>query len=92
MVKCVDFMRDQILQYFPKISKDMPSTRSNEVEQNLFTCLAGEFQNPNEDAKTTFETLLGYYWDALTELIMTKAKGKDKVKSLLHQILSTLMH
>ncbi|XP_058195990.1 uncharacterized protein LOC131312325 [Rhododendron vialii] len=85
VIKTMDYMKNQFLQSVQgtHIADDesMTSAKSNEEDNNPFTCLAGESQDPYEDDGTTPAPTLGDFWDSMTEMMaeqLSSRKGKEK--------------
>ncbi|KAI8572125.1 hypothetical protein RHMOL_Rhmol01G0174200 [Rhododendron molle] len=77
----MDFMKEQVLQSVHHESDDESVTlaKSQEEDNNPFTCLAGESQDPYEDEENTLT--LGDFWNSITAMMTEKLsskKGKEK--------------
>ncbi|KAI8536924.1 hypothetical protein RHMOL_Rhmol10G0294500 [Rhododendron molle] len=81
VLKTMDFMKEQFLQTVRQEADDesMASAKSNDEDNNPFSCLAGESQDPYEDEQNT--PTLGDFWDSMTEIMaerLSSNKGKEK--------------
>lgn len=87
----MDYMKEHFLQSLSSRDTSMKSSSSTQSEEeqfnpltdeNEFTVLAGESQDPNDDP-TNNEPNFGDFWDSVTEMIadklsQDKTKGKGK--------------
>ncbi|KAI8560740.1 hypothetical protein RHMOL_Rhmol04G0280000 [Rhododendron molle] len=82
VLKTMDFMKKQFLQTVHQEADDesMTLAKGNKEDNNPFTCLAGESQDPYEDDQNT--PTLGDFWDSMTEIMAEKlSSNKSKEKN-----------
>ncbi|KAH7859089.1 hypothetical protein Vadar_031426 [Vaccinium darrowii] len=76
VIKTMDFMKNQLFETFKAPGDDESMTSAKSVEDdNPFTCLAGESQDPYEDEDPNGATLADY-WDGITQLLTKQRKKK----------------